>query len=181
MPDVALTCDLRLFLQGTSCGFPPRSPDEAALMLLLAGQGLVVALGRAAAQGGGSGVGPSEFCLTADGAEKLKLAWKLERPFLVCALRPEVPLEDRTLYELILLLRANGWRWQLWLPESRRNARTIIPPGYRHGDDKVWFSGRSPWRPYLMCLLKAEDLHCGVQCSSHCNHVLLNPRPYSVP
>ena len=55
MPDVALTCDLRLFLQGTSCGFPPRSPDEAALMLLLAGQGLVVALGRAAAQGGGSG------------------------------------------------------------------------------------------------------------------------------
>lgn len=60
-----------------------------------------------------------------------------------------------------MMLLDQGWSWRKWLPPGKR--RNIdIPDSYKLGDAKVWYSGMEPCRPYLLALLKAEDIVCCV-------------------
>ena len=60
------------------------------------------------------------------------------------------PLQERSGYEILALLEAVGWEWAAW-PRRR-----VHPPGWKLGDDRVWYSvGARVHVSYLACLLLA--------------------------
>jgi hypothetical protein len=84
-------------------------------------------------------------------------AVRLHSPSPIYQVREDVPLCDRSAFELMMTLRYEGWAWRLWLPQSKRTLKTLpIPDGYSDGSAMVWFSGVEPRRYYLIALLQAE-------------------------
>ena len=81
----------------------------------------------------------------------------MHSPTLVADIRhDELPLQDRTVFELVLLLRDSGWEWKR-LP-SRRAALHDLEP-FVVGGSKVWFSNSTTVDIcYLAALLSAETL-----------------------
>eukprot|EP00975_Prorocentrum_lima_P023266 4893405-Prorocentrum_lima.AAC.1 len=55
-------------------------------------------------------------------------------------------------------LEFRGWRWERWVPASqRRKHASVFPSGYKHGGEKLWFSGAKPSTAYMQLLLVCED------------------------
>lgn len=97
------------------------------------------------------------WVLTTAGVHAMSTCTSALYPVRVFQVRSSVPLEDATGYELHMMLLEQGWSWRKWLPPGQR--RNIdIPDSYKPGDAKVWYSGMEPCRPYLLALLKAEDI-----------------------
>jgi hypothetical protein len=96
--------------------------------------------------------------LTDEGLEQISSFPQLGVPQQVFSLRHDIALKDRTTYEFILLLKADGWQWQKWIPPSKRTKKILPPPiGYVSGADKIWMSSdvQVNWN-YLLLLLQAE-------------------------
>eukprot|EP00971_Amphidinium_carterae_P341369 6480128-Amphidinium_carterae.8 len=67
----------------------------------------------------------------------------------------DLAIEEKTTFELIMSLEADGWHWQQ-LP-ARKKLRLAIKP-FKLGDAKVWYSPRLvPDHKYMKCLLLAEE------------------------
>ena len=78
--------------------------------------------------------------------------------YRVFEVRSELPLADRTAFELVQELVGRGWEWRLWRPPSQRSRRAApIPVGYKVGDAKVWYSTLEVHKHYCLALLNAED------------------------
>ena len=99
------------------------------------------------------------WSLTDLGKQRLSFGWTLERPTLVCMPR-EIPIADKTEWELVHALREDGWVWQRWVPPSQRRKRgPVQPEAYYLGEPKIWFtSGTSVCWSYLCVLLQAPAL-----------------------
>jgi hypothetical protein len=76
----------------------------------------------------------------------------------VFAVRPNLALGDRTSFELVEILRADGWTWREWIPPSRRTRKMeAIPDGFSAGESMIWFSTAAVVkRNYLLILLDTE-------------------------
>ena len=55
---------------------------------------------------------PNGWCFTPLGLRELCFGYILDHSTLVCEVRAEVPLQDKTHYELLATLHADGWTWQ---------------------------------------------------------------------
>ena len=100
---------------------------------------------------------------TLHGVQLLQFAVRLADATPVFQPHRDLPLSDRTLWELQVALKEDGWSWAPWITPSSRTQKSqrenFIPESYRIGEKKVWFSGKGlPSAAYLMCLLKAPDL-----------------------
>ena len=86
----------------------------------------------------------------------LSYCCELSSPTPALAVRDELPIEDRTAYELMMELENQGWEWSL-LPskDEDREALDYKPTS----TEKVWYtSGVSAHQEYLLCLLQAGTL-----------------------
>ena len=71
-------------------------------------------------------------------------------------------------YQLVQKLLEDGWEWRLWVAPGRRPKSMRIPPGYKIGEPKLWFSTRDVPRHYLLALLQASSLaDRGLTCIPH--------------
>ena len=64
--------------------------------------------------------GSTALFLTQDGMSAMHPARILASPTPAFAVREEVPVKDRTEYELVKELEAGGWEWRLWVPPYKR-------------------------------------------------------------
>lgn len=81
-------------------------------------------------------------------------------PTQVFCLRPgNIAIQDRTAYELLLLLHAENWEWARWVPPKQRTRRMQIADAYRPGEPKVFYTGVKPDVKYMAVLLRFEELH----------------------
>ena len=103
--------------------------------------------------------GDVRLCLTDRGAGSMVSRQKLGEAVPIYRIRPNIPLGDKSEYELMSLLEENGWTWNAWIPPSkRRRSDAPLPLGYKLGAEKHWFSTMAPPRSYMACLLNAEEL-----------------------
>ena len=94
--------------------------------------------------------------LTDVAVSRLQTGIILEQPQPVCEIRPDVALADRTVFELVCMLRNDGWKWQQ-LP-TRRSDRDAL--SYDVGGHRTWYSAsNNPNKMYLLCLHSAQALH----------------------
>ena len=98
--------------------------------------------------------------MTAQGMQRLLFGRRLDpNPTNVFDVRWDIPLADRTEFELLETLKAAGWTWRKWRALSQRGRSAAIPDGFKPGDAKVFFTpGHTVARPYIIALLKAEDI-----------------------
>lgn len=115
-----------------------------------------------------------EWVFTEEGLRSIRAAWDVCHPRQFCILDESVPLMDRTPYELLLTLRAEGWQWGQWVPVSQRSTKVVMPVGYKSGDPKLWFTSCSTTSPrsYMLVLLKSEETFVGHMCVDVCVCVL---------
>ena len=93
--------------------------------------------------------------LTARGAARIDCVVQLGNPRPVCAVRRDLPLEDLSTFELLMLLNEQCWSWRR-LPRKKAHRLAL---SYRSGGDKHWYSGSvTLHKPYLLVLLKAGDI-----------------------
>ena len=97
--------------------------------------------------------------LTSLGREKLSTALECSKSSLLASVRPELALEDRTDYELIKMLEADGrWQWQPWRPaKTRANMNPPLPDAYFPDGPRVWYSSNTSRGWYLRALLSSQD------------------------
>lgn len=100
--------------------------------------------------------------LTLQGVASLQVA----RPLLwppksLTAPRPGTAIKDSTSYELLTMLKDQGWE-RRQLPSARAKQLEVVPYSYPDGDKDIFTAGLAVGRQYLQCLLNAAIL-----CSSH--------------
>ena len=100
---------------------------------------------------------PSSWFLTEAGLARLVPWWIIGKPRKIFEPR-NVPVKEKTKYEIMLHLQASGWVWAQWKPPSQRRKGDVFPDGYSVGDAKIWFSSATVSRNYLLALALAEDL-----------------------
>ena len=109
---------------------------------------------------------------------RLTASWTLREPASCLAVRPDVPLEDRTAYEMLMILEADGWIW-VDTKNFKRDRGEALPIGYKPGEEKIFISRgvalSSIYPLYLKALYRAEDsyscnpatqfpFHCAAGC-----------------
>lgn len=107
-----------------------------------------------------SGLSHGRWHLSEAGTKQIVVATCLQKPELVFAVRDNIPLADRTTYELMQALSVQGWEWEPWVPQSQRKARgdSKCEP-YVRGGRKIWHSTATlPSHSYLIALLRSEEL-----------------------
>ena len=102
-------------------------------------------------------VANDRWVLTSAGVESLATCTSLASPYSIFDLRASTAIQDRTIYELIQMLLAEGWAWRLWLPFSQRRKKDEpIPAGYFPGAPKEWLSTRIVSKSYMLALVQHE-------------------------
>ena len=94
--------------------------------------------------------------------EPLASRWALRHPTRPLQLgegRDRASLDIMSTYRLLRCLVGADWRWQRWVPPSRRSrASRELSLGYAPGGERVWCtSGVEVPRNYVLTLLCAED------------------------
>ena len=106
--------------------------------------------------------GAQQWRFSEAGMREILFASSLDSSRAVCPPRDGVALLDMTAFELVSHLQDDGWRWALWIPKSKRTARSQrehpIPEAYAVGDAKIWYAAGLPARQYLQCLMRAGEL-----------------------
>lgn len=100
---------------------------------------------------------PEMYELTDHGARSLRTARFVSKAPPLYVIRDGLDLEQHSVFELVQLLKQDGWSWHK-LPTSAVARRRLH---FRVDDDpdRVWYtSGRQVKREYLMCLLRARSL-----------------------
>ena len=100
------------------------------------------------------------FCPCA--VPQLQSFWLVHSPRSAFRERAGIPLAQKTTFELLVALRAEGFMWKQWV-NPKQNKRAFREAGlsemYIPGSPKVWCSsGTHVYRQYLELLLRAEDL-----------------------
>lgn len=121
--------------------FTPRAPGDVDSLRAWQDAGLVASCGRG-----------RRWHLTASGVANLRACWQVASPEPCFRPRAGVPLQEQTSFELLCHLRSEGWAWRP-LP-----ARRPFPEGYKVGGLKEWLSRLTPYREYLVALLRADEL-----------------------
>ena len=86
----------------------------------------------------------------------ITLRFQLCNPVLVSQIqRVSLPLEERSTYELLCLLRSNGWQWQKPTSKERKSLEFRANDG---SSPKFYFCGVQGERSYFACLLDADRL-----------------------
>ena len=134
-----------------------RSDRRSGILFLLQDSGIVDSIDSLVTPGVAA-----SWQLTVSGLHSVLMCGRLGQFSPLCDVRLGIPLQDRTAYELQLLLRDGGWTWYL-LPRPRTVARRQVAQAYSVGGPLRWFtrpSGQSfaVAREYLLCLLNAEVL-----------------------
>ena len=77
-------------------------------------------------------------------------------------IRPDLPLGDRTVWEMMLILQNQGWEWRQ-MPKNR--AGLVHSPA----SPLIWYtSGNTAHRWYLQALLSSRELFAaGLGCIPH--------------
>ena len=95
------------------------------------------------------------------GAQELCSCTALSKPSRVFSARENIPLHDRSAYELMLELMDRGWQWQRWVPLSKRTRRMVAAgqnfEAYARDGPKIFYSGESLSHAYLLVLLNADQ------------------------
>eukprot|EP00969_Alexandrium_andersonii_P275441 12172748-Alexandrium_andersonii.AAC.1 len=60
----------------------------------------------------------------------------LHTPQLACQVRRDLPLADLTVFEMITLLKEEGWDWQKLPPRVDQRQGLV----YRPGSPKTWYA-----------------------------------------
>lgn len=104
-------------------GYAPL-PGEVAILVALQRHGLARHVARVA----------DRWVLTEQGVQDMCHCFRLREPYSLFEVRQQLPLQDRSMFELIVGLTEQGWQWRCWRPRSSR-ARTgpQISEGYRNG------------------------------------------------
>jgi hypothetical protein len=78
----------------------------------------------------------------------------------------QIPITDRTCFELVLTLELEGWAWHRWVPPSaRRPSHVVIPDAYRQNAPKFFSTTEHASQLYLQVLGLAEVSRAGeAQC-----------------
>eukprot|EP00971_Amphidinium_carterae_P326182 6456823-Amphidinium_carterae.2 len=97
--------------------------------------------------------------LTTDGVASLHALWEVGNPQPVFDIRVDIPLQEMTLYELLVMLQSHGWTWKPWIPPTRKRAfkAAKLPQAYVLGEPLVWCSQHTVCKEYLQLLLRAEE------------------------
>jgi hypothetical protein len=119
-------------------------PTDAEILQQLVADDLV------AQQGG-------RFALVASAWSRIGFSWHVGSPQRVCQVRPRVPLQDRTSYELMTMLGEAGFEWKA-LPNGVARRKAL--PGHVPGTaERVWYTTpKTASKLYMRALLQAEDL-----------------------
>ncbi len=79
----------------------------------------------------------------------------------VCHVRPNVPLEETTMYELLRILLDEGWVWRP-LPRGGASLHKIATEGTLDAEGRVFYTSRDGrvvgGRAYLLCLVRRLEL-----------------------
>ena len=94
-----------------------------------------------------------------DHVSKLRLRLNVSNPELVLTVRNHIPVADRTCFELILDLEAQGFIWEQ-LPKDKAKRKALPPFSLDTPDgSRRWYSaGPKLSHVYLRCLLDASDI-----------------------
>ena len=93
--------------------------------------------------------------LTSEGMLKIAYSWVLNASYRVLDVRADLALEERTQWELMLMLEERGWEWQPLTGKRRRSSAF----DYVSGGPLVWYtSGPVACALYLRVLLEAPRL-----------------------
>ena len=126
-------------------------PDQTPVLERMAGHGLVSK----------SRSTQPTWALTKKGCEQVRTYMQLEKPSKVFVVRRQLALNDLSEYELMILLKEDGWQWQQWLPPSQRPKRLMdkfVPYRLDPLEPKIWYSTAELRSPYMKVLLDAERL-----------------------
>ena len=93
--------------------------------------------------------------LTDLGSERVEFTSSLSDPELVFEPRSELPLEDRTPFEMLVMLQDAGWEWRK-LPMAQLARSKLI---YRIGERKLFYTALRVNPAYLHVLLTSEHLN----------------------
>lgn len=79
--------------------------------------------------------------------------------------RPNIPVDEMSSYELILKLQDEGWSWMFLSARARALSHDLRATPR----ELVWYSGMSVQRGYLRCLLQGPSLlgRYGIECIPH--------------
>ena len=108
------------------------------------------------------------WLLTTNARQRLQSVSSISALGPLFAVRDQLSLGDRTVYELMNAL-GHAWTWQLWVPKSKRTKRLQdkFEP-YVIGGEKLWYSSGLPGRHYLLALLNVGNiLGAGMQSLPH--------------
>lgn len=109
-------------------GFRTDEPESLEALRCLEARALVRS--RETAGGG------SEWLLTESGVSAMHASSSLHTPTPVLEAPEDLPINDRSSYELAKTLKLDGWRWAEWVSESRRKKGATPPPiGYSPGGE----------------------------------------------
>ena len=95
------------------------------------------------------------WAMAAAGMRRLQLAYKVESPQDVCAVRPDATFASMTHMELMTSLSNSGFAWCA-LPTSKQARGKLLP--YAPERQKLWYStpAKLPTVTYLQTLLQAK-------------------------
>ena len=98
----------------------------------------------------------AQLAITVLGAQRITSVVTLADPSPLLVVRPEKPLTELTLHELMLRTIDEGWMWRS-LPSGRLKRQSLK---YKIGEEKVAYFNPTalPHRLYLVCLLRCADL-----------------------
>ena len=73
----------------------------------------------------------------------------------VCCIRPNMELQDRSCFELCMMLTEAGWAWRA-LPTKKEERLALA---YSEGDERIWYSSSaSLCKLYMVALLRSASL-----------------------
>jgi hypothetical protein len=123
----------------------PHSAHRAMLLERLSGISMVE-------RAEGSAGRLEKWKLTENGKNSVLCCHRLQSPTLTLSISSDAPLEERSVWELVLHLERDGWRHKVC-----PSGQTILMPPYKDGAEKVWYTkagaDRIP-KQYLLALAK---------------------------
>jgi len=118
---------------------------------MLASRNVVECVGRQA--------GSTSWIITRQGMREMDGGQTFQFQCAICSLPPDgTPLQDMTVYQLMLVMKRQGWQWKRLTPKMKE-IKVMYVPGLEPPSPAVWYTaGLVVKREYLLALLQADEL-----------------------